>query len=330
MGGSSGYDRDVYEASNKSSSSGFSYSDEADRRLNRNYEPVRSQPTCAAPTVEKLAPPEPPPKPKASFSPLNRRLSCTAKIPIVIVLDVTDSASDSVRLVYDKIPMFFGQIVDREYLDDFAVSISGFGDVTCDRSPLQVFDFVTAKQNATGKLLDSYLESMHLERGGGPGTEYRESSDLAAYYYANCVDFAASTERGFLFIVTDERPYDLLERKTIEKHLGGKHKSTSSQEIFEAVQKRYRTYALSLPYRGRGFPEIDKVVRESWQKLLPEAVVEVDPSDPNSVVDQMVGLIATVTGQRTLQTYARDMRERGQTPHRIEIVERAIQSVRLD
>jgi hypothetical protein len=43
--------------------------------------------------------------------------------------------------VYDKMPMFFGQIKQNKYLEDFAISFCAIGDATCDQAPLQVTPF---------------------------------------------------------------------------------------------------------------------------------------------------------------------------------------------
>ena len=144
MGGSS-YDRDVY--------SGSSYSSWG-----------TSSTSTAKLSSSKL---------DASMKP-NKIIKSTSKNPIVIVLDVTGSNIDFARLVYDKMPMFYGTIEEKKYLDDFDIAILAVGDCTNDYYPLQVAEF------AKGIELDAWMEKLVLESGGG-GTK-RESYEFAAHY----------------------------------------------------------------------------------------------------------------------------------------------------
>ena len=86
MGGCS-YDREVYSSGNSYSSSGFHSSDLSDHTF------AKSDEAAAARGLDK------------SLLAMNRTLECSAKTGIVIVLDVTGSMGDSVKLLYDKLPM---------------------------------------------------------------------------------------------------------------------------------------------------------------------------------------------------------------------------------
>ena len=40
-----------------------------------------------------------------------RDINCEADTPIVVAMDVTSSRGDDSKILYDKLPMFFGQIM---------------------------------------------------------------------------------------------------------------------------------------------------------------------------------------------------------------------------
>ena len=96
MGGSS-YDRDVYSSSSSSSWGSFGASDYSASKFTRSFL-------------------------DSSMNPNGKILKSSAKTPIVIMLDVTGSNIDFARVVYDKMPMFYGQIEQKGYLEDFEIS----------------------------------------------------------------------------------------------------------------------------------------------------------------------------------------------------------------
>lgn len=82
---------------------------------------------------------------------------------------------DWTKIIYDKIPMFYGQIMQQGYLTDPALSFCAIGDAKTDKAPLQVADF------GQGKEIDEKLSKLWLEDGGG-GNQ-KESYELAAFFY---------------------------------------------------------------------------------------------------------------------------------------------------
>ena len=99
MGGSS-YDRDVYSDSSSSSwgsSSSFGASSYSASRFTSS-------------SLDSL------------LKPNGKILESKTKSPIIVVLDVTGSNIDFARVVYDKLPMFYGQIEQKGYLKDFDIS----------------------------------------------------------------------------------------------------------------------------------------------------------------------------------------------------------------
>lgn len=254
----------------------------------------------------------------ASTIVLNRRLICRAGQPIICATDVTGSMESWPMVIRDKLPMLFGQIMQQNYLSDPEICFAAIGDSHTDHVPIQVCDF------ASGNALSGAIDSLLLEGGGGGSGE--EGYELFLFYLAHCVTFEGNTRRPLVILTGDESPYDVLPAEIIEEHIGWKgipdvlRRDHTVQEIAEAVQKTCDVFLLRKRY-GSGTQDRD--IEATWKKLLPpERVVLV--KDPASIVDQILGIIAIMSRSRTLNTYAKDMKDRGQTDTRIAIVQESL------
>jgi len=240
------------------------------------------------------------------------KLVCDAKTPIVISIDVTGSMGDWSKIIYDKLPMFYGQLIMKNYCEDPSLSFAAVGDLNCDEAPIQVTPF------SQGAAIDSVLAKIWLEGGGG-GQNY-ESYEMAAYFYGTRCEFTVAS-KGYAFFTGDEGFYPAIIKQDLEKFLGEKAKAPISTETaFQGLQKFFTVFYLHKPYYD---PEIDKNLTAKWKKLIGEENV-LHLQDPKSVVDIMLGAISISSGSRNLQTYIQDMRERGQTEDRIHEVSNAL------
>lgn len=299
MGGCS-YDRDVYSSGDSYSSSGFhssTYSDAAFTTTN----------------VHNLDP---------ELLPLNRTLECKTKNSIVIGLDVTGSMGDSAKLLYDKLPMLWGQLEQQGYLKDFSISFAAVGDCTSDSAPFQICNY------EEGKKIDSWIKKLYIEGGGGG--QKTESYEMLAYYYANKTKFTypkASEIKPFFFIIGDESPYDSLDTAAVKQHFGTRLQSDiGTTKVFEQVKSKYNFKHIHVPYsNGSEDSSENKAIEKSWKKHVGDDLIPV--SEPKAVVDVILGVVAIVSGSRTLDQYKQDMRDRGQTEKRIENVERALKGL---
>jgi hypothetical protein len=147
------------------------------------------------------------------LSPRGRILVCEARDPIVVAMDVTRSRGNDSKVVYDKMPMLYGQILMQGYLEEPAISFAAIGDADGDQAPLQVADF------ASGTDLDRWLTRIWLEEGGG-GTG-RESYELAAWFYARRTRLADDASRGYFFITGDEGFYPEVSAEQLTQHVIG-------------------------------------------------------------------------------------------------------------
>lgn len=299
MGGVS-YDRDVYSSGNSYSSSGFHSSSLADH-------------TFSVSDVRGL---------DKALLPKNRTLECSAKTGIVIALDVTGSMGDSVKLLYDKLPMLWGQIEQQGYLKDFSISFAAVGDCNSDAAPFQVCDF------AEGKKLDKGISKMYLEKGGGG--QQCESYEMLAYFYANNVRFThPKADKPFFFLIGDEAPYPQLSAGQIEQHFGDRVQSDiDTKKVFDKVRQKYHFKHLHVPYSSGSQPPVDQSIQREWKKTIDEDFIKV--SEPKSVVDTILGIIAILNKARSLDEYKEDMRNREQTESRIKNVANALEGIEAE
>lgn len=295
MGGGS-YERDVYEAPSAGGGGGgaapAAFSAEAQKALQQ----------------QELHP---------ELDPRGRRLQCDAGTPIVLAIDVTGSMGDWARILYDKFPMFFGQLTLHGYCEDPVVSIAGVGDAAYDTAPLQISAF------DRGVAIDGLISKLFIEGGGGSNSE--ESYDLACHYYASpslvTLPPAGGRSKPFFFMTGDEFLYRSVNPVFVDQWIGdagsqGLGDSSgdpwSLAGLFAALSARYEVFLLKKTHASAtAEPEI----RKQWEDLIgPSRVIVLD--NPRAIVDVMLGLISMCTGERRLSDYLLDMNERGQTERR--------------
>ncbi len=119
----------------------------------------------------------------------DEKLVCDKGDPVVFALDVTGSMGNWTKIIYDKMPMFYGQIMMQKYLEDPAISFCAIGDAVTDNAPLQVSEF------GQGKEIDQLISKMYLEGGGG-GNQH-ESYELGAYFYSRHSAFTQARKPYF-------------------------------------------------------------------------------------------------------------------------------------
>lgn len=255
----------------------------------------------------------------SDMCPLNKYIVAKTKHPIVLMLDVTGSNVDFAKIVYDKMPMFYGQIEQKGYLKDFEVAVCAVGDAYTDSYPLQIADF------AQGKDIDNWLPKLVLESGGGG--QRMETYELAAYYLLRNFDFPKDSE-PIVFFLGDEAPYESVKKNHIKEYISDNSndidtKDLTTKAVFKALlEKIPNTYMLLNPYNGY---VKDDEIRKSWQELFSEQshVVVMEPNNEKAIVDLILGIIAMI-GERDLEDYKIDMLDRGQTKKRIESVDKML------
>lgn len=286
MGGNS-YEREVYSGSSSSSWGTSSYSSKVFNRT----------------TLDK------------SMKANGKILKSKTKNPIIIVLDVTGSNINFARLVYDKMPMFYGQIEQKGYLKDFDISFCAVGDAYTDDYPMQIGDF------AKGIGLDAWLEKVVLEGCGGG--QRKESYELMAYYLYKNTKFEEGAN-PIIFFIGDEMPYKSVYEPQAKK-FGISYSKQEATKPFELLRKKTNdnVYMLLNKYCGGSF---ESDITKCWQELLaPEHVIKI--GEEKAIIDLMLGIISMVSSTRTLDSYKIDMKNRGQTNARIASVSKSLENL---
>ena len=236
------------------------------------------------------------------------KLVCEVSDPIIFALDVTGSMGDWSRIIYDKMPMFYGQIMQQEYLRQPALSFCAIGDVYSDSAPLQVSEF------GQGKEIDQLISKIYLEGRGGGG--FRESYEVGAYFYNTRIELV-NAETPFLFITGDEAFYETIPIDIISKFIGvNVTEQIDTYVLFKQLKAKFNLFLIKKPYSN---VVSEVTITEEWEKALgKERILRI--SNAKACIDVILGAIALTSKKRTLDEYVKDMTDRGQNNERIEEV----------
>lgn len=242
----------------------------------------------------------------------DENLVSECKNPIIFALDVTGSMGEWAKIIYDKMPMFYGQIKMQKYLEDPAISFCAIGDHTCDDLPLQVTEF------GQGKSIDQLLSKLVLWKSGN-GNEH-ESYELAAYFFDNSLDMVGA-ELPFFFITGDEGYFDNINATTVQTVFGKgmKQEVIDSASVWRSLMQKFNVFHIHKPYTSANY---EAKIHKQWCDILgPERVLDI--TVPKACVDVVLGAIALTVG-KSLKEYIDDMKARGQDNERIEMVSNAL------
>jgi hypothetical protein len=196
-------------------------------------------------------------------------------------MDVTRSRGNDSKIVYDKMPMLFGQLLLQGYLEDPAISFAAIGDAACDRFPLQTTDF------AKGFDLETRLKALYGEGGGG---DEPESYGLFAWWVQNHVETTAA-RMPFLIVFGDAPMHLRVPAGQIRHFLGdeaqGDHDAIAT---WNQVSSRFNTWFLRRP----GGTEGDTCWKQWADAVGAQKVVPM--GDEQRAVDYAMGLVARSWG----------------------------------
>lgn len=187
-----------------------------------------------------------------------------ATTPIVVAMDVTRSRGDDAKIIFNKLPMFIGQIIMKGYASDPVISFAAIGDATSgDQAPIQVCQFESDNR------LDEALSKIWLEEGGG-GTG-QESYELMAYFYAkhSVLDSLRRGKKGYFFFLGDEGFYPEVARDQAKAFIGDELSANiPSAKIFRELQEKYHVF---LVYPKKTWQERKGDIDAEIKKRLQEA-----------------------------------------------------------
>jgi len=274
-------------------------------------------------------------------NPKNRSVKCTVgKAPIIICSDMTGSMGDWPRVIFDKMPVLSGQIKMQGYAPDASFAFAGIGDTAVGSHPDKPFQITDFGQ---GIACDELLNKIGKASGYGPSNGH-EAYDLAAFYFASRVSFPnlESPVKPILIMFVDEFFRDKIRPGDVKRYFGVSiEKPIDSRDMFRRLCQKYEVFVLQKPatdwkFRGKrgrgdieckhldtGHPRMTAAVLEKWQSAVGAHRV-LCFKHAKACVDVMLGAVALSTGARSLQAYLSDMRTRGQTNIRMEVVRRAL------
>lgn len=240
------------------------------------------------------------------------------------------------------------------YLEDPSVSFCGIDD-TLDRAPLQVTDFgqgvqidqliskIYLESGGKGDIMGHeayelsaffYLQQCELENVALPyffitGDEHfyqrikkqtikKIMGDVSSEIKKENKEEKKEEESFFSriknFFGTSNNEIKEIKKENYETEL--KEDEISSLEIFKALKKKFNVFHLHKPYSQH---KLHKGELDDWIEALGEDWI-LELKSPKAVIDVILGVIALTSGSRTMEAYAKDMKDRGQSAERIEEV----------
>lgn len=201
---------------------------------------------------------------------------------IIVGYDVSGSMKDIPRTLQKKLPKLMSVLLTKGAIEHPQILMAAFGDVTCDRVPLQVGQF------ESGVEMDEDLDKMYLEGQGGPYGQ--ESAELVLYFAAKktSIDcFEKRGNKGYLFFTTDECCRDV-SRDAVKKVFGDfLQEDISLEQIIKDAQEKYQVFMI-LPTKASG--GTSSKIKNFWTNLLGQNVLVLDDED------LVCELIATTIG----------------------------------
>lgn len=235
-------------------------------------------------------------------------------LPIIFALDVTGSMGNIPDLLARKeLPKFMKELQDGGF-QDAQVMFMAFGDVTCDRGPLQVGQF-----ESTAEDMDRWLTWTWLEGGGGGNQG--ESYDLAMYFAARHTDtdsIRKRGKRGYFFMTGDEPPFPKTSRSVVKSVIGDDiNADLPLAVVAEELSRNYHPFFL-VPDQGRR-----SRCEKAWRPVFGDHLICMDAAeDTCHVAAALVGLCEGVFAD--LNALADHFRNAGLTRKSVGSIVRAI------
>ncbi len=195
--------------------------------------------------------------------------------PIILGLDVTGSMGTVLEVIAKKLNYLITELYQRQPVTDPQIMVMAFGDVECDRHPLQVTQFESDIRIA------EQLNSVFFEQGGGGNGG--ESYTLPWYFAARHTrtdQFEKRGKKGFLFTIGDENYLPILRKEAIRQFIGdSSERDLTAQELLQEVSRQYEIFHLMIAQgsgmRYQGGME-GEVVVSNWRRLLGDRAVLVN------------------------------------------------------
>jgi hypothetical protein len=178
-------------------------------------------------------------------------------IPIILALDVTGSMGSAAVEVAKKLNVVMTNLYDK--VTDVEFMVMGIGDLSYDRSPIQISQFESDIRIA------EQMDKVFFEYGGG-GNLY-ESYTVAWYMGARHtkLDCWSRGKKGIIITMGDERVNPYLPHEQLNAATGDNVQADiESQSLFSEASEKYDIYHLDVNHGHRWDDGIDA----SWNAIL--------------------------------------------------------------
>lgn len=193
-------------------------------------------------------------------------------LAIAVFFDVTGSMGQIPITLQTKLAGLMNLLVSKGYVEHPQILFGAIGDATCDSVPLQIGQF------ESGLEMDDDLTRVFIEGGGGG--QHTETYELAHYLAARhtAIDcFEKRSQKGYLFTIGDEAPYDVVRRAHIKTLIGTDLQADISlEDIIAEAQQRYHVFHI-IAEQG-AYPH-DAAIEKAWTSRLGQHVLKLEDSD---------------------------------------------------
>jgi hypothetical protein len=170
--------------------------------------------------------------------------------PIVIVFDSTSSMAHVPALLVKGLGKLMADLEEAK-IPDPQVMIAVVNDAkTSAMFPIQISPFESDNK------IDAHIQGIILEGGGGGGNH--ESYELFAYHAANYIHMdalEARGQKGLLFFIGDERMYDRVDAREVERVFGVKLEdpeleSVATKDVFADLKEKFEVFFIMSEHGG--------------------------------------------------------------------------------
>ena len=239
---------------------------------------------------------------------------------IIVGLDVSGSMGVVVRGIHKDLPQLLG-LLGRGYVQSPQIMFAAFSNGRCDKVPVQVGQFESDNR------MDENLENMILGGRLAGGCDSRESAELLVYLAARHTSIDCYEKRhkkGYLFLITDEMAYDVVNHKEINRIFGRDLKEDIPfQTIVAEAQEKYHCFVI-VPTKGQATAN-QQVVDFFKGHFDPQHVIVLENAD--DVSETMALAIGLTEGMVSLQQGLNDLATEGASEKTIDALSRALSVV---
>jgi len=209
-------------------------------------------------------------------------------LAVAIFLDVTGSMGQIPKsIASESMPMLMETLIKND-IKDAHVLFGAIGDHVCDDFPLQVGQYEAATE-----LLDKWLTSINIERGGGgQGMESYLLAWLIAGRHSSIDCFEKRGQKGFLFTIGDEESWSRIGALDYEEIMGySPETALSDKQLLKEAQRMYHVFHI---HAQQGDYRDNLHVLNYWKDLLGERLIIME--DYTKICEIISSIVSTMSG----------------------------------